>query len=93
MKWGGNLMAEMTAGGILCYYFLIEQIGFKMTPPPRSEAWAVILGAGMAMIWHMARENRIAPPLSCYVRYPWRRIGLRLWQFSSDSRKCTGNTF
>lgn len=59
VKWG-NLMAEMTAGGILCYYFLIEQIGFKMTPP-RSEAWAVILGAGMAMIWHMARENRIAP--------------------------------
>ncbi|MBC6998922.1 hypothetical protein [Cytophaga sp. FL35] len=59
VKWG-NLMAEMTAGGLLSYYFLIEQIGFKMTPP-RSEAWAVILGAGMAMIWYMARENRIAP--------------------------------
>ncbi|AYN68605.1 hypothetical protein D1013_15080 [Euzebyella marina] len=59
VKWG-SLMAEMTAGGILTYYFLVEQIGFKMTPP-RSEAWAVILGAGLAMIWHMAREGRNSP--------------------------------
>ena len=59
VKWG-NLMAEMTAGGVLSYYLLVEQIGFKMTPP-RSEAWAVILGAGLAMVWYMVRENRIAP--------------------------------
>jgi hypothetical protein len=26
--------------------------------PPRSEAWAVILGAGVAMLWYMAREKR-----------------------------------
>src|SRR5690606_31452127 len=32
VKWG-SLMAEMTAGGLLSYYFLVEQIGFKMTPP------------------------------------------------------------
>jgi len=56
VKWG-RLVAEMTAGGIISYFFLIEQIGFKMTPP-RSEAWAVCLGMGVAMIWHMARENR-----------------------------------
>jgi len=56
VKWG-QLVAEMTAGGIISYFFLIEQIGFKMTPP-RSEAWAVCLGMGLAMIWHMARDNR-----------------------------------
>lgn len=56
VKWGA-LLAEMTAGGILSYYFLIEQIGFKMTPP-RSEAWAIILGAGLAMLLHMARDSR-----------------------------------
>jgi hypothetical protein len=26
--------------------------------PPRSEAWAIVLGAGLAMLWHMAREQR-----------------------------------
>lgn len=56
VKWG-NVVAEMTAGGLITYYFLIEQIGFKMTPP-RSEAWAIILGAGLAMLWYMAREKR-----------------------------------
>jgi len=56
VKWG-PLIAEMVAGGLIGYYFLIEQIGFKMTPP-RSEAWAVILGAGLAMLWNMARNNR-----------------------------------
>ncbi len=56
VKWG-SLMAEMVAGGLIAYFFLIEQIGFKMTPP-RSEAWAIILGAGLAMLWYMAREKR-----------------------------------
>lgn len=59
VKWG-SLMAEMIAGGLLSYYFLVEQIGFKMTPP-RSEAWAVCLGAGLAMLWYMAREKRDSP--------------------------------
>ena len=59
VKWG-PLMAEMVAGGLIAYYFLIEQIGIKMTPP-RSEAWAVCLGAGLAMLWHMAREKRNSP--------------------------------
>ncbi len=56
VKWG-RLMAEMTAGGAIGYFFFVEQLGFLMTPP-RSEAWAVILGAGLAMLWYMAREQR-----------------------------------
>lgn len=56
VKWG-SLTAEMVAGGLIVYYFLIEQIGFKMTPP-RSDAWALIFGAGLAMLWYMAREKR-----------------------------------
>ena len=56
VRWGA-LLSEMTVGGLISYYFLIEQIGFKMTPP-RSEAWAVCLGAGLAMLWYMAREKR-----------------------------------
>lgn len=56
VKWG-QLIAEMAAGGLISYFFLIEQIGIKMTPP-RSEAWAIIFGAGLAMLLHMARENR-----------------------------------
>ena len=56
VKWG-SLIAQMTAGGIISYFFLIAQIGIKMTPP-RSEAWAVCLGAGLAMLWYMAREKR-----------------------------------
>ncbi len=56
VNWGA-LVSEMVAGALLSYFFLIEQIGFKMTPP-RSEAWALILGAGLAMLLHMARSNR-----------------------------------
>lgn len=56
VKWG-PLIAEMVAGGLVTYYFLVEQIGIRMTPP-RSEAWAVCLGAGLAMLWYMAREKR-----------------------------------
>ncbi len=56
VNWGA-LVSEMVAGALLTYFFLIEQIGFKMTPP-RSEAWALIFGAGIAMLLHMARSNR-----------------------------------
>jgi len=56
VKWG-RLVSEMVAGGLIGYFFLVEQIGFYMTPP-RSEAWAVILGAGLSMLWYMAREKR-----------------------------------
>ncbi|MCM4168594.1 hypothetical protein DHD08_12975 [Arenibacter sp. H213] len=56
VKWG-SLITEMAVGGLIGYYFLVEQIGIKMTPP-RSEAWAVCLGAGLAMLWHLARGKR-----------------------------------
>jgi len=56
VKWG-QLLSMMVAGGLVSYYFLVEQIGFKMTPP-RSEAWALCFGAGLAMLWYMAKENR-----------------------------------
>ena len=55
-----SLMAEMVAGGIVGYYLLIQAFGFLMTPP-RSEAWAVCLGAGLAMIWYMVRNEHKAP--------------------------------
>jgi hypothetical protein len=55
VNWG-CLLAEMSAGGLIAYSFLIDQLEILMTPP-RSEAWAVCFGAGMAMLWHMARNN------------------------------------
>jgi hypothetical protein len=56
----GHLIAEMTAGGIIFYYFLVVQLEWLMTPP-RSEAWSVCLGAGAAMIWYMVRNNFKSP--------------------------------
>ena len=59
VNWG-SLVAEMAAGGLIAYSFLIGQLEILMTPP-RSEAWAVCLGAGIAMLWHMVRNNFNAP--------------------------------
>ena len=59
VNWG-CLIAEMTAGGLIGYSFLIGQLEILMTPP-RSEAWAACLGAGLAMIWHMVRNNYKSP--------------------------------
>jgi hypothetical protein len=56
----GSLLAEMSAGGLIFYYFLVGQLEILMTPP-RSEAWAVCFGAGMALIWHMVRNNYYSP--------------------------------
>ncbi len=55
VKWAA-MLAEMIAGGILVHSFLIDQLEYLMTPP-RSEAWAICLGAGLAMLWHMARNQ------------------------------------
>ena len=55
VKWAG-LLAEMVAGGLIVYGFLVMQIEVLMTPP-RSEAWAICLGAGLAMLWYMARNG------------------------------------
>jgi heme/copper-type cytochrome/quinol oxidase subunit 2 len=59
VNWG-SLLAEMAAGGLITYSFLIDQLEILMTPP-RSEAWAVCLGAGLAMVWHMMRNNYKSP--------------------------------
>lgn len=55
VKWE-NLVVQMVAGGIIFYSFLVEQIGVLMTPP-RAENWAVSLGAGLAMLWFMVRNE------------------------------------
>lgn len=55
VNWAG-LFAEMVAGGIIFYGFLVKQLGILMTPP-RAENWAIVLGAGVAMIWYMARNG------------------------------------
>jgi hypothetical protein len=60
VKWY-SLVTGMTAGGVVAWYFLIEQLGLLMTPP-RSEAWAVCLGAAAVMIWYMVL-NRLQPAL------------------------------
>lgn len=55
VNWAG-LFSEMVAGGLLFYGFLILQLEILMTPP-RAENWAIILGAGVAMIWYMVRNG------------------------------------
>ncbi len=55
VNWG-RLMAEMVAGALITYGFLVMQLEILMTPP-RSEAWAFCLGAGLAMLWYMARNG------------------------------------
>lgn len=51
-----SVLAEMIAFGILVYAFLIDQLGWLMTPP-RSEAWALCLGASIALAWYLARQQ------------------------------------
>lgn len=55
VKWA-RLMTEMVAGGLVAYGFLVMQLEILMTPP-RSEAWAFCLGAGLALVWYMARNG------------------------------------
>ncbi len=55
VKWA-QLMAEMVAGGLVAYGFLVMQLEILMTPP-RSEAWAFCFGAGLALVWYMARNG------------------------------------
>jgi len=58
VKWH-SLITEMVAMGFLVYYFLIEQIGWLMTPP-RSELWAACLGAAVALAWYIIRHKQQA---------------------------------
>jgi len=55
VNWAG-LFAEMVAGGLIFYGFFVMQLEVFMTPP-RAENWAIILGAGVAMIWYMVRNG------------------------------------
>ncbi|MCE1197394.1 MAG: hypothetical protein LWW85_00370 [Marinilabiliales bacterium] len=55
VRWA-TLFAEMVAGGVVGYFFLIEQAELLMTPP-RSEAWAICLGAGVALVAYMLRNG------------------------------------
>ena len=59
VKWA-RLITEMVAGGIVVHALLIDQLEIFMTPP-RSEAWAISLGAGLAMLWYMVRKNHYSP--------------------------------
>lgn len=54
-----QLLTEMIAGAVLFYYFLIEEMGWLMTPP-RSEAWAACFGVVIALFWHMIRHRQYA---------------------------------
>jgi hypothetical protein len=55
VKWE-YLILETAVGGYLTYYILIDLLGLLMTPP-RSEAWAVCFGGGLAMLWHLSRNG------------------------------------
>ncbi|MCB0730317.1 MAG: hypothetical protein KDC88_04725 [Ignavibacteriae bacterium] len=51
-----NLIAQMVAGGMLVWGFIIYQLEWFMTPP-RSELWAAAFGGCAALGWYMWREN------------------------------------
>ncbi len=51
-----RLMAEMVAGAILTWGLFIYQMEWFMTPP-RSELWAALLGAALALAWYLARNG------------------------------------
>ncbi len=59
IKWA-SLIAEMTVGGLIFYWFFIGQLEWLMTPP-RSEAWGICFGAALALVWFMIRNNYHGP--------------------------------
>lgn len=50
------LFTEMVAGAWIFWGFLIYQVELFMTPP-RSELWAACLGAAVALLWHLHRNE------------------------------------
>lgn len=56
VKWH-QVITELTVGGVIFYYFIIEQLGIAMTPP-RSEAWGVCAGIGIALLYYLARTGQ-----------------------------------
>ncbi len=55
-----QLLVEMTAGGLVFYYFVVEQLGILMTPP-RSEAWGICAGAAIALAYFCSRIGYLGP--------------------------------
>jgi hypothetical protein len=51
-----QVAVELTVGGLIFYFFIIEQLGWLMTPP-RSEAWGVCAGAALALAYFLYRRG------------------------------------
>ncbi len=56
IKWY-QVVTEMTVGGLIFYFFVIEQWGIMMTPP-RSEAWGICAGMAIALLYYMVRTRQ-----------------------------------
>lgn len=54
-----SLVTEMVAMAIVVYFFVVEQLGYLMTPP-RSELWAACLGLSIGLAWYLVRTARPA---------------------------------
>lgn len=52
-----QIIIEMVVGAIICYFFMIEEFKWLMTPP-RSELWAACFGSALALTWNMARNHQ-----------------------------------
>lgn len=52
----GSLIAEMTAGALVFYWFFVGQLEWFMTPP-RSEAWGLCFGSALALTWFIIRHQ------------------------------------
>ncbi len=55
-----QLLTEMVAMAIVVYFFVVEQLGYLMTPP-RSEMWAACLGLAVGLAWYLVRNSRTEP--------------------------------
>lgn len=51
-----QVAVELTVGGLIFYFFIIEQLVWLMTPP-RSEAWGVCAGAALALAYFLYRRG------------------------------------
>jgi hypothetical protein len=58
VKWH-QLIVEMAVGGLIFYFLMVEQLGFEMTPP-RSEAWGICAGSGLALIYFLSRNKQFS---------------------------------
>lgn len=58
IKWH-SLIIEMVVGGLIFYYFFIEEFEWLMTPP-RSEVWAACLGMAVALTWNLVRNKHFS---------------------------------